>query len=206
METQQARDRSLAITAKAGISIPAHLPLLDPIRLQGRDAVIDRALCLNVILCMAHGFNRSRGRDWLSREGLLGKLSEKERAFLETGKGDTYRLKAEVEALWALVWSLHIADELDFWADCADDLVHRMPNLHVGQSSEAFRKAAKLRSPDEILQALDLAYCLHWAVRQAHLERKAAPAGLDPESVEERRHALEWIADEIGWDDVAMDT
>jgi hypothetical protein len=194
------------MTTKAGIDIPSHLPLLDPIRLLTANAVADRALCLNVTINLAYGFDRSRARDWLSREGLMAKLTGEERDLLDTGEGDTYHFKAEAEALWALVWSLNIADRLDFWAPCANDLVHRMPNLDVAQSSEAFRKAARLRSSDEVLQALDLAYCLHWAVRQAQLERKAAPGGLDPLTIEYRRHALEWLAGDVDWDEVAMDT
>lgn len=205
-KSQQARAQSRLIAMKAGIEIPDHLPLLDPVRLRDRRTVTDRALCLHAVLHMAHGWDIRLAKAWLQQEGLIDALTPVESDLLRTGEGDKFYFKSEVEALWALMWALGLAEELDPWKICADNLARRLPDVDARQSSESFRASTKLRSPDEVLGALDLAYCTHWAVRQAQLDGKRAPANLDPLTVEERRHALEWLAAESDWDEPSMDT
>jgi len=63
------------------------------------------------------------------------------------------------------------------------------------------------RPAGEILDALDLHYRLHWAVRQARLDKRE-PAGLDGGVILERHHALNWLVrfEESDWDDVDTPT
>ncbi len=65
---------------------------------------------------------------------------------------------------------------------------------------------ARLRSDDQIVSAADLAYCLHWAIRQSELEGKRPPGKVPPYVVVERRRALEWLLSDEDWDDVPLDT
>lgn len=60
-----------------------------------------------------------------------------------------------------------------------------------------------LRPIEEVLQQLDLLYCLHWLLREDDpvIKRKVS---LD--IVIERRHVLEWLISDDSWYDVSLDT
>ena len=62
------------------------------------------------------------------------------------------------------------------------------------------------RPQEAILSQFDLAYCLHWAVRDAMLKGQAVPGKLSGNAIIERRRALEWVAGEEAWDEVLLDT
>jgi hypothetical protein len=98
-------------------------------------------------------------------------------------------------------------DELDFGRRCDDDFIAKLPNLKTGEPAAGFRRRARLREADEIGAELDLAYCLHWAVREASLAGNAPPPGMVPSYVVvERRRALEWLAGKDDWDATSLDT
>jgi len=81
-----------------------------------------------------------------------------------------------------------------------------LPNLNTRESGDKIRRDASLRSTDQLVAALDLAYCLHWAVVDAELHGDEL-VGLYGMGVRERRHALEWLLNEDDeWDDVPLDT
>ncbi len=81
-----------------------------------------------------------------------------------------------------------------------------LPNLKQSQSSTDFRKKANPRPLEQIVMACDLAYFLHWAIRQAELSGKQPPANLKPYVIVERRRALEWLLSKEAWDEVPLDT
>lgn len=173
--------------------------------LRSQSAVIDRAVCLNAVLHVAHGWDRELAKTWLKREGLIDALTPEERAFVEAGKGNEPNFYWEIETAWVLVWALGLGDKLEFWSPVPDDLVSRLPDVDM-EGCDRFRRSAHLRPAKEIHEELDLAYCLHWAVRQAQLDRRELPPSVVNPRVERRRHALEWLAGEIDWDEPNMDT
>ena len=72
---------------------------------------------------------------------------------------------------------------------------------------KAFVANARMRPQAEILDAADLIYRYHWAVREAGLNKRPAPARLDGEVVMERHRGLNWlIGYEAEWDEVTTDT
>lgn len=73
---------------------------------------------------------------------------------------------------------------------------------------ETFIKEAKLRPLNEILDPADLIYRYHWAVVDAIINGKAAPAGLDSGVVMERHYALNWLIGYMdqSWDNISTDT
>jgi len=89
--------------------------------------------------------------------------------------------------------------------ECHTDHVHKvMPNK--GEVAE-FISSARLRPKSEILDETDRIYRIHWAVRDAQINSRPIPAGLNGSVVVERHCALNWLtwyADE--WDDVTTDT
>ncbi|HKO94988.1 MAG TPA: DUF4272 domain-containing protein, partial [Polyangiaceae bacterium] len=74
--------------------------------------------------------------------------------------------------------------------------------------SERLIRDAKLRATPVLLDALDLHFRLHWAVRQARQDDSEPPAQLDPGVVMERHHGLNWLTGFHGadWDDVDTPT
>ena len=79
-----------------------------------------------------------------------------------------------------------------------------MPNP---EEAKGFIASAKLRNIEAILDETDKIYRIHWAVRDAQLNKKTVPAKLDSGVVVERHYALNWLiwyADE--WDEITTDT
>ncbi len=63
-----------------------------------------------------------------------------------------------------------------------------------------------MKSVSEIAKALDLAYCLHWSIRDAEIHGREIPRVLSPNVIIQRRKALEWMFSEENWDEVTLDT
>lgn len=207
MEIDAIRLRSIQIAMKAGLTIPASLPLLEEgLRLRNIDEVVARMLCLTAIAAASYGFDKKKTIDWLRQERLTDYLTEDESHFLVRGEGNPRGFQIQVEGLWALAWGTHLVASLDFWQDCDSRFVAVLPNLKTADSSETIRRQVQLRPVADITEACDLAYCLHWAVRQSELDKVKPPAGLKPYLVEERRRALDWFLTDESWDKISLDT
>jgi uncharacterized protein DUF4272 len=113
---------------------------------------------------------------------------------------------AQIEGIWALTWAIGHIPNLDFAQRCSDDFVLKLPDLKGNKSAATFREAARLRPVVELIGACDLAYCLHWGIDHAQLNRQPVPGKDEPYVIIERRRALEWLFSDEDWDDVPMDT
>src|SRR5262245_34131705 len=186
MRTEEIRRNSLRLMSRARLLIPSALPLLDDeLCLRDKGEALSRLLCMNALAAAWCGFDFATALAWLKREEADALLTESERTFLETGKPRQTILMAQVEGAWAL----NFVADLDFWKDCDDKFVTLLPDLKVSESGEKWRLRARFREAEEVVAACDLAYCLHWAIRQAETERKPPPGGLKPYLVVERRRA-----------------
>jgi hypothetical protein len=78
----------------------------------------------------------------------------------------------------------------------------------LDRGHDAILDGASLRPAGELLDALDLHLRLHWAARQARLDKREAPAGLDEGVIRERHHALNWLVrfENADWDDIDTPT
>jgi hypothetical protein len=76
------------------------------------------------------------------------------------------------------------------------------------RTTQQFIADAKLRDFSQILDQADLIYRYHWAVVDARVKQKPAPAGLEKGVVMERHYALNWLIGYMNqaWDDVSTDT
>ena len=63
-----------------------------------------------------------------------------------------------------------------------------------------------MRDLSELAAQLDLAYCLHWAVRDALNQRRAVSGVVDEQELRCRRLALEWLLTTDPWDEITLDT
>jgi len=201
------RIQSIRVAAAAGIILPPPLPLLDErIQLRPFRAVVDRLLAMNPVAAAAYGFDRTAAKSWLQNQHLEPAVTAAEAQFLENGSGHKQQFRLQVEGMWVLAWAVGLVGRIDFWKDCDSRFVTQLPKLKVGQSGASWYERARMRGSDEILAACDLAYCLHWAVRQSEIEGLKPPAGLKQYIVIERRRALEWLSGDDAWSEITLDT
>ena len=207
MDLKQIREKSIQTANKLGVDVSPTLPLLDSgLEMRRADEVISRLLAMNAVAATAHGFDEKKAIAWLNQEALTGSLAEQDKSFVFEGVGQPDRFKLQVESMWMLAWAMGITNELDFAKDCDNRFVTMLPNLKQSQSSIDFRKKVNPRPLEQVVAACDLAYCLHWAIRQAELSGKQPPANLKPHVVVERRRALEWLLSKDVWDEISLDT
>lgn len=191
----------------AGIAIPTHLPLLDSVeRPRSAGEVVSRLFAAHVTAACAYGLDRTSALTWVRVEGLEKDLTPSERAFLFEKKGIAGRFQAQVEGMWVLAWSCGLISSIDMKQPCDDRFATMLPDLKVGQRSDAWRRKADMLPLHRLFCACDLAYALHWATRQAALEHRPCPLAISADLIAERRRALEWILGEDSWDEVTLDT
>jgi hypothetical protein len=201
------RSESWNEVQRLGLPVNPNLPELDEVRLaRSQSDVEDRLLCMLAAAAAAYGLPSPVACAWLQSQNLWEVAAPQERVFLQDGAGDQRIFKAQIEGMWALAWALSLVRALDFEVDCPNSFVSMLPDLHKADSVAAFRSTTRLRPVSEVSAKLDLAYCLHWAVRQLALEGKRVPLRTRPFVVRERRRALEWLTNEGGWYEVELDT
>ncbi len=207
MDLKRIRDESIRAAKQLGVDVSAKLPLLDAgLEMRSADETTSRILAMNAVAASAYGFDKAKAIAWLNQEALADSLSEQEKRFVFEGTGPPDPFKVQVEGMWALAWAMGIASELNFAKDCDNRFVMTLPSLKQSQSSADFRKKSNPRSLEYVVAACDLAYCLHWAIRQSELSGLRLPANLKPCVVVERRRALEWLLSKEAWDEVPLDT
>lgn len=205
---REVRDRSMESAHLLGSHVPESLPLLadvDELSVS-RETLVNRALAIYVAGAAAYGFDSQRGLTWLEENGATGGLTEAEREYLTRSSASSDPFKQQIEALWALYWCCSLASdsEFTFRESCPSDFVSRLPDLLKGECASGFRSSVELRSPLEVLRAADLAYCLHWALRE---KQAFGVTGSVPEYVvRERRKALDWAIEGGAWDEISLDT
>ncbi len=106
------------------------------------------------------------------------------------------------EALWALLWSIALVDDLP-----PDELCGRDPfyeRLAPDMDPARGRTDVLLRPLPEIAAMLDFYYCLHWHARNAQYHGRRWDSQIVSGAVLERRHALEWLFQDVAWEDVDL--
>lgn len=124
----------------------------------------------------------------------------------ESSKHDRLQFVWRYEAAWVLLWALGYVEKIEKPIAICD--VRRAIRIMKERSAEQFLAEAKLRSPTDILDQVDRIYRYHWAVTEARIHGKPAPAGLEPGVTLERHYALNWLIGYMDqeWDDVSTDT
>jgi hypothetical protein len=201
------RKESLAVAKQLGFPTNESLPLLDEsVIARTDDEIVDRALAMLCVAACAYGFDNRKASNWLDREAKVNLLTEAESLFLQTKAGDRRNFMTQIEGIWALAWSISAVPTLDFGKPCPQDFVTRLPDLKGNGSCITFRDTAKIRPLSEIVAACDLAYCLHWAIRDAQLRNAKVPGKVEEYVVVERRRALDWLLTEESWEEITLDT
>lgn len=212
LDLNNVRQESLRTMVRLGYPAPPpHFPLVDnELAARSSNDVVRRLAALSAVSAVAHGCPPSLAVQWLEAEGVIGALSRSEREYL--GKEDHAATDDEAgrpEAIHALAWAVRLMPSLDFGQLCPESLVNEVPHPPgrygpLGVATVA--ASASVRPVAELVAALDLAYCLHWAVADASLRSQPTPGHVPGWVVVERRRALEWLLTPGDWDDLSLDT
>jgi hypothetical protein len=211
-ESEERKRRSETILAAEGVPFIAHLPRtgsLNETRFRPTAEVAERALSLVFVSLMGDSGDYELVSRLVDEWSVRPHLTPAERRFIESRAPtmhDRTQFSWRYEALWVLVWALGFTDEVGRPDHIVD--VPTLVQIILDQGPDGFRANARLREGGEILDLLDLTYRYHWAVVDARLNGREAPAGLNGGVVMERHYALNWLtcyADQ-DWDDVSTDT
>lgn len=175
--------------------------------------VVGRVMALLIVSAYAEGVRDGERLDVEQmRERLPGAfpyLSPDEQAFLQADNPDEHlvtqmgwRYESMATLAWAAgLWPDHpdpdtICDVAGLTASLLDDAEHGMPTTRG------------LRLPEDILDALDMTFRMHWVIREAELGRRDFPPNVIPGVIQERHHALNWLVrfEQAEWDDVTTPT
>jgi hypothetical protein len=178
--------------------LPAHYPVLfepeEDIRLRTAEEIRARAAALNVVVNRAMRMPPKLAVSWAETNALLESFTGAEWEFVSQ-PGDDRRFAPRIEALWALSWSLGIGEHLDPARYCGETLAASLPDLKRNEPYVDWVKRTAVREPvvDQMVQALDLYFCLHWGVADAKLRHQRTPGVVEGYVIEQRRWALEWV-------------
>lgn len=135
--------------------------------------------------------------------GAIGQFTPAEQAYLDLEAPTPHQsvqLLWRYEAVYLLLWSLGLVDQLSFPPQPCDagECVRLLGERHKG----------RVRDASDILDALDLHYRLHWALREQRRKDLPEIADVDAGVVSERHHALNWLVrfQHAAWDDVDTPT
>jgi hypothetical protein len=215
------KERSEARLRADGVPFIRHLPRIetrDEVRLRSKEDIGYRSLALTVVAAKASGMRQPSVENAVKHLGLSSHFSPRERAFIldpMPPHQDVVQASWRAEAAWPLFWALGFVDQLDRPTPVVGG--RDLPKaVHAVQDhgAQPYIDSARLRSLNEVLDATDLIYRYHWAVREAWLRGHKMPAGFDPGVVQERHHALNWLLIPVdeeaeawpAWDDVDTST
>ncbi|QDC08724.1 DUF4272 domain-containing protein [Oceanicola sp. D3] len=212
-EAEDRKAASIAQLAQEGVPYLASLPQIETeaqsIR-RSDDEVIRRTIALAIVAVKGETGDAALGHSLTVQFGAEGWFTPAEQAFMDAPEPDQ-SMRAQFawryETVEVMLWALGIYDELKYPSEIMD--VPRMADTLRSLGTEGLRARAKLRPQAELLDAADLIYRYHWATRQARLDGTPPPAGLYPDVIWERHHALNWLIGAHGgqpWDDVSTDT
>ena len=213
MTSNERKDKTEKILVKFDIPINVHLPLIEEeseSKIRDAKDIAKRLLVLTYLNVSAEQEDKSEIIEFLHTDDLWNAVSEDEKALFlkkELTEQETYNISWRSECIYLMLWAINKVDILEFPPrNCEiSEILKLLPDYL--EPSKDFIENAKLKATNEILDMSDLLYRLHWAVRQAGLEKKNSPRDIDPGIVQERHYAINWITYYYdNWDDITTDT
>jgi hypothetical protein len=211
-EAEARKARSILELEAAGVQV---LPSLPPIETEAaslrrtEEEVAKRMIALAIVAVKGETGDHVMGQALIEQFGATAFLSPAEARFMadpSPSDHDRIQFTWRYEGVWVLLWALGLIDDPGPPSDIAD--VPRLASILRDLGTEGVLAQARLRPQAELLDAADLIYRQHWAVRQAGLDGAPAPTGLDPSVVIERHYTLNWLIGYMGqaWDEISTDT
>ena len=210
-EAEARKARSIARLKAEGVPFIDWLPMIEDssqARPPGADAVARRFCALMLMTHKALADDAAATRTVREAFGDRVVFSPDELTFMDAaapGQQEVVQASWLCEAAVPMAWALGRLDRLDRPEKAVD--VDVLAALIMDDDGKALIAGARLRPIGEILDEADLIFRYHWAVRQAGLDGKEAPAGLNADVVPERHRGLNWlIGYAADWDEVTTDT
>ena len=227
---QERAARSFLELAKRNVAVfPGPLVTCDDdeVKLQDAAEVAKRTLVLWAVELRAEGVPQEEAIEIVEELDLWPSASPQEIRFLKEAEPDPdecQRLIWRLESIWVLLWSLGYIEDLN-WPSGICNVQTIVDILGEFESDPSFIANATLCAKPEILDAQDLIMRIHWAIRDAMLNKggmisenldwsedyemvsvtMSAAVGV----VEQRHHALNWLVDfnhPENWDQVDTPT
>jgi len=211
-EAQARKERSIAILTAEKVPHIEHLPVIETEAESTRrttEEVATRAMALCIVAAKGEGLDQLIIDQLVEEYELASAFTPKEKEFIaepDPTEHDRIQFTWRYECYWVMLWALGFVDKLERPDKICD--VKLAVSFLREKGREGFLKEAKLRPQSEILDAADLIYRYHWAVVDARINNREAPAGLDGGVVMERHYALNWLIgyEDQEWDDISTDT
>lgn len=211
-EASTRRKRSESLVKKKKVPCNKYLPVIETEEQSKRrpmEEVALRAIAICIIAVKGEGIDQKLVEDWIDKYQITPVFTPQEEKFihdLNPSERDRIQFAWQFECLWVMLWALSYVDELGY-PDRACDAGVAVKMIH-GRGREKFLENANLRPQNQILDEADLIYRYHWAVRDAQINGREIPGGLNCDVVMERHRALNWLIGyaEAEWDEVTTDT
>jgi len=183
------------------------------LKLRSPQEIVERLLCCTISAVGGDTGDKNLVKELLTDFEVEKYLSPLEKEFLTNRMDDKHeqiQFSWHYERAWVLLWALGYIGELPYPSAQWDG---NIAEFITGKSIAQLVDGAKPRAMSEVLDANEVIYNLHWAVRDAQLNNKPVPKNLDGGVVMERHHALNWLIGYSGgdyraqdWDDITTDT
>ncbi|OCA84779.1 DUF4272 domain-containing protein [Pradoshia sp. D12] len=206
------KKRTEKLLKEMGIPINTHLHTLESensLHFKDIEQVIDRIIAITIVSAKGSGAPDETIDEFLESYNAKELFSPEEKEFIENEEPDqdeynTYSWKIECNS--ALLWAINLIPDLPFPHTLSD--VETLYDLVLHSTKEELLERASYRDKNEILDALDLLYRLHWAIAETRMNNEEFPIEISPGVVYERRYALNWMINILDeeWDDISMDT
>ena len=205
------RANSIEIIQQLNLPYIEHLPVVEDaadLTPRSSDEIAHR--CLATLICAVKGESDDHqlAQDLVERFSVGEYFSPAERAFIDspqTSEQDRIDFAWRYECLHVFLWALGYLDELNPPHEICD--VPGNVGIIREAGAESFIAEARARPIDDVLDANDFYYRLHWAVIELRLKGESSEAA-NEEIISERHRALNWLIRYMNqdWDDVSTDT
>ena len=206
------RARSNAVMETQGVPVNKWLPVIESearVKQRPAEEILMRTIATLAVALKGEGLEQTEIDRIVRDYGLASALTPKEKAFIaEPAPNDKDKVSFSwrYEAENTLLWSLGLVDDLGPPREQCDPKT--LVVLLRDNSREQLLAKVKPRPMPAILDQADLIYRYRWALDDARINGKDAPAGLNDDVAMERHQALNWLIRYEGqaWDDITLDT
>ncbi len=211
-EALRRKEQSETILRAEGVPINKFLPVIETeseAKFRSQEQVAYRALALLIVAVKGEGLEQPVVEGVIKDYNIEKYFTPNEAAFIHNpspSEHDKLQFVWRYEAAWVLLWALGYVDKLEKPTAICD--AAQAVRFMQERSTKQFLSDAKLRPMHEILDQADRIYRYHWAVVDARINGKSAPATLNPDITMERHYALNWLIGYMAqeWDDISTDT